>query len=80
MEQRKLLEDEVAQLLAKAEAADCVVTTEKDSVRIPTVEKTLLPVYFLRVEIEILSGEDAFEDCIAHICQPTAVVPPMKLL
>ena len=25
-------------------------------------------------------GEEAFEECIAGICRPTAVVPPMKLL
>ncbi len=60
--------------------ADCVITTEKDSVRFPLIEKTLLPVYFLRVEIEILSGHEAFEECINRICRPSAVVPPMKLL
>jgi tetraacyldisaccharide 4'-kinase len=75
-------EDEINECILRADDvfADCVITTEKDSVRIPELEKTLLPVYFLRVEIEILNGQEAFEECIAGICRPTAVVPPMKLL
>jgi len=74
-------EDEINECILHGDDrfADCVLTTEKDSVRIPALEKTLLPVYFLRVEIELLSGHEAFEDCIAHICRPTAMVPPMKL-
>ena len=75
-------EDEINECILRSDDmfADFVITTEKDSVRFPALEKTLLPVYFLRVEIEILSGEEAFEECIAGICRPTAVVPPMKLL
>ena len=74
-------EDEVNECILRADDmfADCVVTTEKDSVRLPSLEKTLLPVYFLRVEIEILSGHEAFEACIESICRPTAVIPPLKL-
>jgi len=75
-------EDEINECILRADDmfADYVITTEKDSVRFPALEKTLLPVYFLRVEIEILRGQEAFEECIAGICRPSAVVPPMKLL
>ena len=75
-------EDEINECVLHAddEFADCVVTTEKDSVRFPDLTKTLLPVYFLRVEIEILTGHEYFEDCITRICRPTGVVPPMKIL
>ncbi len=75
-------EEEINECILRADDvfADFVITTEKDSVRFPVLEKTLLPVYFLRVEIEIINGQEAFEECIAGICRPTAVVPPMKLL
>jgi len=29
-----------------------------------------VPIYFLRVEIGILSNEESFDQCIARICQP----------
>jgi tetraacyldisaccharide 4'-kinase len=75
-------EDEINECILHADDmfADCIVTTEKDSVRFPALEKTLLPVYYLRVEIEILSGHDAFEECVHRICKPAGLVPPVKLL
>lgn len=48
--------------------ADAVVTTEKDAVRFPESGQFGVPVYFLRVEIEILSGAEDFHHCIARIC------------
>ena len=48
--------------------AKAVITTEKDAVRFPRVERRDLPIYFLRVEIEMLSGEDAFHEWISRIC------------
>ncbi len=48
--------------------ADALVTTEKDAVRFPLVERRDLPVYFLRVEIEMLSGTEAFNHWISRIC------------
>lgn len=58
--------------------AHFVVTTEKDAVRFPAFEKTLLPVYYLRVEIEILRGHEALEECVDRICRPRGAAPPMK--
>jgi len=48
--------------------ASMIVTTEKDAVRFPKVERRDLPVYFLRVEIEMLSGEEKFNEWINRIC------------
>ena len=49
-----------------------IVTTEKDSVRMPHLPEAevKVPIYFLRVEIEILSGHESWEHCVARICQP----------
>jgi len=57
-----------------------IITTEKDSVRMPRVPETELkvPIYFLRVEIEILSGHESWEHCVARICKPKPVLPPER--
>lgn len=51
-----------------ARGAKALITTEKDAVRLPHIERRDLPIYFLRVEIEMLSGSEAFRDWIARIC------------
>ena len=51
--------------------ADALITTEKDAVRFPHLSETAVPVYFLRVEIEILKGAENFQDAVAHICFQT---------
>lgn len=48
--------------------ADAIITTEKDSVRFPYVSKTEVPIYFLRVRIEITEGAKDFNDCVSRIC------------
>lgn len=48
--------------------ATCIITTEKDAVRFPMIERRDLPVYYLRVEIEMLSGEEKFHEWINRIC------------
>ncbi len=48
--------------------ADAIVTTEKDAVRFPDLRRWDVPVYFLRVDIEILSGQEDFRHCISRIC------------
>ena len=52
-----------------------IVTTEKDAVRFPRLPKAEVPIYFLRVEIEILNGHESWEQCVARICQPKAMMP-----
>lgn len=47
---------------------DALVTTEKDAVRFPKLSSTAVPVYYLRIEIEILRGAENFHDAVRHIC------------
>ncbi|MFW5874448.1 MAG: tetraacyldisaccharide 4'-kinase, partial [Verrucomicrobiota bacterium] len=55
---------------AREAGLDMIVTTEKDAVRLfPDIEPPV-PVYFLRLEIDILSGEEDFEGAAARICFP----------
>jgi len=74
-------ESEIAKMFerSKARGARAVITTEKDSVRFPRLGKRPLPVYFLRVEIEIIRGHDAFQRCLEQMCryQEKAAVAPM---
>ncbi|MBI2439869.1 MAG: tetraacyldisaccharide 4'-kinase [Lentisphaerae bacterium] len=53
---------------AKKQQAALIVTTEKDAVRFPKIERQDVPIYFLRVEIELLSGVEDFYACISRIC------------
>ncbi len=48
--------------------ADFILTTEKDAVRFPKIDRRDLPIYFLRVKIDILSGKETFNACIHRIC------------
>ncbi len=59
---------------------DAIVTTEKDSVRFPHRPHSLdVPVLYLRVEIEILRGQEVWEDLIGRICHPPAVRIPERI-
>ena len=55
-----------------------IVTTEKDAVRFPRIMTPEVPIYFLRVEIEILSGHESWEHCVARICQPQPMLSPER--
>ena len=59
---------------------DMIVTTEKDAVRFPRRMRLEVPVYLLRVEIEILSGQESWQACIDRICQPGPVLWPYELV
>ena len=52
----------------KKRQAETIITTQKDAVRFPKIDRRDLPIYFMRVEIKILSGADGFEDCVRKIC------------
>jgi tetraacyldisaccharide 4'-kinase len=47
-----------------------IVTTEKDAVRFPRPSSLDVPVVFLRIEVEILSGQAIWDDLIERICNP----------
>ena len=53
-----------------------VITTEKDAVRLPVLDNPEVPIYFLRVEIEILNGQETWEQCVQRICTPPAMLQP----
>ena len=53
---------------SKKRQAEVIVTTQKDAVRFPKIDRRDLPFYFMRVEIKILRGADDFEDCVRKIC------------
>lgn len=56
---------------------DAIVTTEKDSVRFPHKPLTLdVPIYFLRVEIQILTGHESWQSLVDRICKPHPVMSP----
>jgi tetraacyldisaccharide 4'-kinase len=57
---------------------DMIVTTEKDAVRFPRLTKPEVPIYFLRVEILILSGHETWEHCVARICKPQPMLSPER--
>src|SRR5438874_6703543 len=57
---------------------EMVVTTEKDAVRFPLLIKTEVPIFFLRVEIEIVSGHETWEHCVARICKPQPMLTPER--
>jgi tetraacyldisaccharide 4'-kinase len=48
--------------------ADIIVTTQKDAVRFPKIDRRDLPFYFMRVEIKIVAGAADFQDCVRKIC------------
>jgi tetraacyldisaccharide 4'-kinase len=65
-------DDDFEELFAKAreERAECLVTTEKDAVRIPEGYACPLPLYYLRLEIEIIRGAADFDEAVGRICFP----------
>jgi tetraacyldisaccharide 4'-kinase len=52
----------------KKRQAQAIITTQKDAVRFPKLDRRDLPIYFMRVEIKIISGASDFEDCVRRIC------------
>lgn len=55
---------------AERERADCLITTEKDAVRISDPAGSPLPVYYLRLEIQIIRGAADFDEAVGRICFP----------
>ena len=54
-----------------------IVTTEKDAVRFPRPTEIDVPVWFLRIEVEILRGHDVWQRLIDRLCAPTATGDPV---
>lgn len=56
--------------VAQSHHVDFVITTEKDAVRLPADFAPQTPFFFLKIDIEILSGEDNFEEAISKFDTP----------
>jgi tetraacyldisaccharide 4'-kinase len=71
-------ERELTQFLQRCVRRDvsAVITTEKDAVRFPIIYRLEVPIYYLRVEIEIIGGQKTWEQCLERICTP----PPAMAL
>lgn len=69
--------EDLAELFAWAarERADCLVTTEKDAVRIPDDYRCPLPLYYLRLEIDIIRGAADFDEAVSRVCFPSDRAP-----
>lgn len=57
---------------------EMIVTTEKDAVRFPRLTNVQVPIYFLRVEIDILSGHESWEHFVGRICKPQPMLAPER--
>lgn len=53
---------------SKKRQAEFIITTQKDAVRFPKIDRRDLPILFMRVEIKILKGSTDFNDCVRQIC------------
>jgi tetraacyldisaccharide 4'-kinase len=53
---------------AKKRQAEVIITTQKDAVRFPKIDRRDLAICFIRVEIKIISGASDFQDCVRKIC------------
>jgi tetraacyldisaccharide 4'-kinase len=53
---------------SKKRQAETIITTQKDAVRFPKIDRRDVTIYFMRVEIKILSGANDFQDCVRRIC------------
>lgn len=52
----------------KKRQAAVILTTQKDAVRFPKLDRRDLPILFMRVEIRITRGATDFHDCVRQIC------------
>ncbi|MDP2895289.1 MAG: tetraacyldisaccharide 4'-kinase [bacterium] len=67
----RFTEQEIEEILqqASAEHVAAVVTTQKDAVRMPTLGFTPVPLYFLRVAIQVTKGTENLADWVLRLCQ-----------
>jgi tetraacyldisaccharide 4'-kinase len=49
---------------------ELIVTTEKDAVRFPRPSELDVDICFLRIEVEIIEGQDVWDRFIDHIVEP----------
>ncbi len=52
---------------------ELIVTTEKDAVRFPRPTEINVPIWFLRIEVQILTGQEHWDAMVDRICCPPPV-------
>jgi len=52
---------------AEQAGAECILTTEKDAVRLPRIQSWRLPVYAVRMSMQIVGDTDAFDQAIERL-------------
>ncbi len=57
---------------------DFVVTTEKDAVRFPRLLNPEVPIYCLRVEIQILDGQDSWDALVRRLTTRREIREPVR--
>ena len=55
-----------------------IITTEKDAVRIPRIVDPDVPIYYLRVEIEILAGQESWERFVERLTTRQPIMAPSR--
>jgi tetraacyldisaccharide 4'-kinase len=55
-----------------------IITTEKDAVRIPRILDPEVPIYYLRVEIEILAGQESWQRFVDRLTTNHEVMAPHR--
>jgi len=55
-----------------------IITTEKDAVRIPRILEPQVPIYYLRVEIEILAGQETWGRFVERLTTKQTVIAPLR--
>jgi len=53
---------------SKKRQASMIITTQKDAVRFPKLDRRDIPILFMRVEIKLLDGAQNFQECVQQIC------------
>jgi tetraacyldisaccharide 4'-kinase len=80
MDHHRFTQQEIIEFINECvkKEVDYIITTEKDAVRFPRLARMDIPIYFLRVEIGILSNKESFDQCINRICQPPRSMAPPR--
>ncbi len=58
---------------------DAIITTEKDAVRIPRILEPEVPIYYLRVEIQILKGREHYGRLVKRLTARAPLIAPEPL-
>ncbi|MGC8743395.1 MAG: tetraacyldisaccharide 4'-kinase [Verrucomicrobiia bacterium] len=53
---------------SKKKQAQYIITTQKDAVRFPKIDRRDIPILYMRVEIKIIHGARDFNECVRRIC------------